>query len=73
MAFVSGQYAQALAEQGLLTDLDKSLIPNESNLYPEALKLAYDEGNTYSEPYAWGTDGTLLPPRPDRLRPDVVG
>ena len=66
VAFVSGQYAQALAEQGLLTDLDKSLIPNESNLYPEALKLAYDEGNTYSEPYAWGTTGLCY-------RPDLTG
>ncbi len=57
VAFVSGQYAQALAEQGLLAELEKSLIPNESNLYPEAAELAYDEGNVYSLPYAWGTTG----------------
>ena len=60
VAFVSGQYAQALAEQGLLAELDKSLIPNEENLYPEALELPYDEGNVYSEPYAWGTTGQSL-------------
>lgn len=57
VAFMSGQYAQALAEQGLLAELDKSFIPNESNLFTEATELAYDPGNTYSMPYAWGTTG----------------
>ena len=57
VAFVSGQYAQALSEGGLLQELDKSLIPNESNLYPEANELAYDVGNVFSMPYAWGTTG----------------
>ncbi|MGI9824680.1 polyamine ABC transporter substrate-binding protein [Agromyces sp. Marseille-Q5079] len=66
VAFVSGQYAQALGEQGLLAKLDKSLIPNEENLYPEALELDYDEGNVYSEPYAWGTTGLCY-------RPDLTG
>lgn len=66
VAFVSGQYAQALGEQGLLAELDKSLIPNEKHLYPEALELAYDPGNVYSEPYAWGTTGLCY-------RPDLTG
>ncbi|RXZ47117.1 polyamine ABC transporter substrate-binding protein [Agromyces binzhouensis] len=66
VAFVSGQYAQALAEQGLLQELDKELVPNESNLYPEAMELAYDPGNVYSEPYAWGTTGLCY-------RPDLTG
>ncbi|MGX5696449.1 polyamine ABC transporter substrate-binding protein [Agromyces soli] len=66
VAFVSGQYAQALGEQGLLEPLEKSLIPNEKNLYPEAMELAYDEGNVYSEPYAWGTTGLCY-------RPDLTG
>lgn len=57
VAFVSGQYAQALNEAGLLEPLDKDLIPNETNLYAEALTLPYDVGNVYSEPYAWGTTG----------------
>ena len=57
VAFVSGSYALALIEQGLLEPLDKSFIPNESNLYPEASTLAYDEGNTFSMPYTWGTTG----------------
>lgn len=66
VAFVSGQYAQALAEQGLLADLEKSLIPNEANLYPEAAQLDYDLGNVYSLPYAWGTTGLCY-------RPDLTG
>ncbi len=57
VAFVSGQYAQALAAQGLLEPIDTALIPNLSNLYPEASKLAYDIGNKYSVPYTWGTTG----------------
>ena len=57
VAFVSGQFAQALAAQGLIENLDKSLIPNEANLYPEASKLSYDPGNKYSMPYSWGTTG----------------
>lgn len=66
VAFMSGQYAQALGEQGILAKLDKSLIPNEANLFPEALDLPYDPGNVYSEPYAWGTTGICY-------RPDLTG
>lgn len=57
VAFVSGQFAQALAEQDLIYELDKSLIPNIANLAPEANELAYDPGNKFSVPYAWGTTG----------------
>ena len=57
VAFVSGQYAQALAEQGMLADIDPALIPNLANLYPEATQLPYDVGNKYSVPYSWGTTG----------------
>lgn len=57
LAFMSGQTVQALAEQGLLAQLDHSLIPNAENLYPEASELPYDEGNVYSMPYTWGTTG----------------
>ena len=66
VAFMSGQYAQALAEQGILAELDKSFIPNEANLFPEAMELPYDVGNVYSEPYAWGTTGLCY-------RPDLTG
>ena len=57
VAFVSGQYAQALNEQGLLEPIHPELIPNLANLYPEATELSYDKGNNYSVPYTWGTTG----------------
>lgn len=57
VAFVSGQFAQALNEAGLIETLDTSLIPNLVNLYSEAQNLAYDPGNKFSVPYAWGTTG----------------
>ena len=57
MAFVSGQYAQALNEAGLLEPIHPELIPNLANLYPEAKELAYDKGNNFSVPYTWGTTG----------------
>jgi spermidine/putrescine transport system substrate-binding protein len=57
VAFVSGQYAQALNAQGLLEPIHPELVPNLKNLYPEAAQLAYDKGNTFSVPYTWGTTG----------------
>lgn len=57
VAFVSGQYAQALNEAGLLAPIDHSKIPNLANLYPEATELAFDPGNAFSVPYTWGTTG----------------
>ncbi|MCG5219090.1 polyamine ABC transporter substrate-binding protein [Streptosporangium sp. KLBMP 9127] len=57
VAFVSGQYAQALNGAGLLEPIHPELIPNLANLYPEAKQLSYDKGNKYSVPYTWGTTG----------------
>jgi spermidine/putrescine transport system substrate-binding protein len=57
VAFVSGQYAQALNDAGLLEPIDAALIPNLKNLYPEATQLPYDKGNVFSVPYTWGTTG----------------
>ncbi|MFC4535855.1 polyamine ABC transporter substrate-binding protein [Sphaerisporangium dianthi] len=57
VAFVSGQYAQALNEQGLLEPLHPELIPNLANLYPEAAQMSFDKGNKFSVPYTWGTTG----------------
>ncbi|MET8145412.1 spermidine/putrescine ABC transporter substrate-binding protein [Sphaerisporangium sp. NPDC005288] len=57
VAFVSGQYAQALNEQGLLEPLHPELIPNLANLYPEASQLSFDKGTKFSVPYTWGTTG----------------
>lgn len=57
IAFLSGSFIQALKEQGKLATLDKTAIPNESNLYDAATSLEYDPGNTVSMPYVWGTTG----------------
>ncbi|MBM2615530.1 spermidine/putrescine ABC transporter substrate-binding protein [Actinoplanes sp. LDG1-06] len=66
VAFVSGPFAQALAEQGLTEPIHPELIPNLGNLYPEASQLAYDVGNKFSVPYTWGTTGLCY-------RSDVTG
>ncbi|MBU6147923.1 MAG: spermidine/putrescine ABC transporter substrate-binding protein [Actinomycetales bacterium] len=57
VAFVSGQFAQALNEAGLVEVINPDFVPNLANLYPEAQNLSYDPGNTFSVPYAWGTTG----------------
>jgi spermidine/putrescine transport system substrate-binding protein len=46
-----------MADQGLLAELDKSLIPNEANLSADTMAMYYDETNTYSLPYQWSTTG----------------
>lgn len=55
--FVSSPFAEALHKLGLSAAIDASQVPNLANLYPEATSLAYDVGNTFSVPYAWGTTG----------------
>ena len=57
IVFVSSPFAEALTKLGLAAELDHGQIPNLANLYPEASKLGYDEGNTHSVPYSWGTTG----------------
>jgi spermidine/putrescine transport system substrate-binding protein len=57
LVFVSGQFAEILAKQGMAATLDHAKIPNLANLYKEATELPYDPGNQFSVPYAWGTTG----------------
>jgi spermidine/putrescine transport system substrate-binding protein len=57
LVFMSGPFVKAAQEQGWLAPIDHSKIPNLANLYPQASQLAYDPGNAYSVPYAWGTTG----------------
>lgn len=84
IAFVSGQFAQALAANGFLAPIEHAAVPNLANLYPEANELAYDPGNAISVPYAWGTTGLcyrsdLVAEAPDSWNdllapaPDVAG
>ncbi len=42
-----------------LSKLDKSLIPNMSNLYEGVVGLPYDPNNDYSVPYLWGSVGIV--------------
>ncbi len=57
VAFVSSPFAEILQNLGLIETLDHAKLPNIANLYPEATALAYDPGNSFSVPYAWGTTG----------------
>jgi spermidine/putrescine transport system substrate-binding protein len=66
VAFVSGQYAQALNDAGLLEPIDKALVPNIANLYPEATQMPFDVGNNFSVPYTWGTTGICY--RSDKVK-----
>lgn len=66
VVFVSSPFAEALNALGLAATLDPALIPNAANLYPQAQELAYDPGNRFSMPYAWGTTGLCY-------RADLVG
>ena len=55
--FVSSPFAEVLNKLDIAAKIDPAKVPNFSNLYPEAANLAYDPGNTFSAPYAWGTTG----------------
>ena len=57
VVFVASQFAQALFNQGLLSEIDHAQIPNMENLYDEANQIAFDPGLKYSVPYTWGTTG----------------
>ncbi len=55
--FPSEYMVEKMADEHLLVELDKSLLPNISNVDPYFLDQAFDEDNTYSMPYFWGTVG----------------
>lgn len=57
VVFVSSPFAEVLNKLGLVEPIDHAKVPNLANLYPEATKLPYDPGNTFSVPYTWGTTG----------------
>ena len=52
---------QKLADEGLLENINWKNIPNADNIDEEYWEFAraYDEGNSYSMPYLWGTVGIL--------------
>lgn len=65
IVFVSSPFAEALEKLGLSAAIDHAKVPNLANLYPEASRLGYDQGNSHSVPYAWGTTGLCY--RSDRV------
>ncbi|CAM2144207.1 putrescine ABC transporter periplasmic binding protein [Pararobbsia alpina] len=52
-------YMAKQIQAGIYQKLDKSKLPNLSNLDPALMKLVAqaDPGNQYGVPWAWGTDG----------------
>jgi spermidine/putrescine transport system substrate-binding protein len=57
IVFVSAQFAEGLNNRGWAEKLDHARLTNIGKLDPEADKLGYDPGNTFSVPYTWGTTG----------------
>ena len=57
IVFVSAPFAEGLNNRGWAETLDHGRLANIGNLAPEADKLGYDPGNTFSVPYTWGTTG----------------
>ncbi len=55
--FPSDYMVGIMIKLGLLEQLDKSKIPNLSHIDEHFLNQAFDPGNNYSIPYAWGTAG----------------
>ncbi|MDD6154588.1 MAG: spermidine/putrescine ABC transporter substrate-binding protein [Eubacteriales bacterium] len=47
---------QQMSEEGLLSEIDKSKLPNYKNIGKRYLDMAenYDPGNKYAVPYQWG-------------------
>ncbi len=50
---------ERLIVEGLVQEIDLSLIPNISNLFPSMLNQPFDPGNAYSVPYFWGNIGLI--------------
>ncbi len=68
VVFASGPFVEALAQLGLITELDHAKLPNLANLYAEARNLPFDPGNKFSIPYTWGTTGLCY--RSDLVQPE---
>ncbi len=55
----TGPFLQRQIQAGVFQKLDKSKLPNLSNMWPEITKqlAKYDPGNQYAVNYMWGTTG----------------
>jgi spermidine/putrescine transport system substrate-binding protein len=65
LAVVETDRIPALADEGLLADIDYRNVPNFRNISANFRDLAYDPGNRHSVPFSWGTTGLVV-------RPDLV-
>ena len=59
MVVPTGVYIPQLAKAGMLEELDKTKLPNFSNLDPNYANQAWDPDNTYSVCKNWGTTGWI--------------
>ncbi len=59
-----------LIKDGIVQQLDQSLVPNRANLGPEWANPGYDPGNAYSMPYMWWTTGYAWDG--DRIKDDLT-
>jgi spermidine/putrescine-binding protein len=55
----SDYMVQRMAKQGLLAPIDKSKIPNYSNIDSQFQNMPFDPNGEYSVPYMWGTVGIV--------------
>ncbi|MCD8554870.1 spermidine/putrescine ABC transporter substrate-binding protein [Seleniivibrio sp.] len=58
--FPSTYYVNRMQKEGLLTPLNKKLLPNIKNMEPSLMNKPYDEGNKYSVPYLWGSTSLAI-------------
>ncbi|HEY9888524.1 MAG TPA: extracellular solute-binding protein [Candidatus Obscuribacterales bacterium] len=57
--YPSDYMVQQMIELGMLTQLDQDRLQGLENLLDKWQNPVYDNGNTFSVPYAWGTTGLL--------------
>ncbi len=56
----SAYFIKLMCDAQLLWPIDKSKIPNITNLDPLTLNQAFDPKNKYSIPYMWGVQGFMV-------------
>ncbi|MCS6907787.1 MAG: spermidine/putrescine ABC transporter substrate-binding protein [Anaerolineales bacterium] len=81
VVFMTGQFADAMAKMGLLSEIDYTKLPNSANLFEEVKRIPFTK---YAVPYTWGTTGLcyrsdLVNYEPDswydllKPKPELVG
>lgn len=57
IVFPSSYYVGKMAKEGMLSELDKSKLPNLKNVTPALMGKPFDPENKYSLPYVYGLTG----------------